>query len=105
MVKHLEKLFTGGADRKIQALERASVFRRKGNKLISNMVECAPEVVGSISHNGRKRVVNIPGASEIPNALAGLEVVLGIDFIGLTQKTMPAALNITDVMFGPFNLY
>ena len=78
------------------------------DKRVCEIVQDPPKVVDSVSKGGGKLQRNIPHARHIKNQIARLRLTLTSDDIRLgiaAQKGQDFDLQITDVLFGPFDFY
>ena len=75
------------------------------DKLVGEMIEGTHQILNDISCNERQALRRGFDAGDIIDQLSRLRITLGADFIGLrVQETRDFALQISDVLFGPFDL-
>ena len=78
------------------------------DKRVCEIVQDPPKVVDSVAQDRRKLQGNIPHARHIKNQIARLRLTLTSDDIRLgiaAQKGPNFDLQVTDVLFGPFDFY
>jgi hypothetical protein len=78
------------------------------NKRICEIVQDPPKVVDGVAQDRRKLQWNIPHARHIKNQIARLRLTLTSNNIRLgiaPQKGTDFELQVTDVLFGPFDFY
>ena len=92
-------------DREINVLEGAGLPGSDADKLMSEMIEGVADVVDSVPCDEGDAQGHIITAGQIADALSGLRIVLDVADIGVSCiKRGDLALEIVDVLFGPFNL-
>jgi hypothetical protein len=73
------------------------------NQAIDKMVEGAPQTVHSVSSDKGYPIGDGEFIGKIPNALLGLRIVLGSNYVSVLKESVPFGLKIKDVLIGPFN--
>jgi len=92
--------------------DESNIFIGSGNttvneqQLISQMIQCAPQVLNHISSDGGDDERDMLHARQIMAHLSGLNIILGNNVIRIAAKECNKFdLKIDDVFFGPFNFY
>lgn len=76
------------------------------NQVVDQMVKCAPQIVEGIPCDRRQPRRGLADADEIIDQLSSLRVTLGPDYVWVGHRERADfRLKITDVLFGPFDLY
>jgi hypothetical protein len=88
------------ADREIDLFNRS---RPKLDKVVSKVIESTPDVIDGISRDERNISGNRRNVDDAVNALPGVRIVLGRDWIRAgVDKRIPSTIQLEDVFFGPF---
>lgn len=91
------------ADREIGLLGRSRAA--SNNELVSHVVKGAPKTVEHIADDDGDMDGSLLNAVNVVDQLSSLRIALGVDCIGIGHKERPDfCLNITEVLFGPFDL-
>jgi hypothetical protein len=102
-LKPFGKLCGVTSNRKVQVLERPTAAGMNPNQAIDKMVEGAPQTVHSVSSDKGYPIGDGEFIGKIPNALLGLRIVLGSNYVSVLKESVPFGLKIKDVLIGPFN--